>query len=329
MMSRKKSKRIVRCLLVLICLLAISGNLFASGRVTIKVFSPAKVDGEEIYLKDIATIEGEDLDEVKRIKTIFVGKAPLPKKSRELDKGSIKLRLKQAGVSLSQVVLHSPQKVVVFRDFVEIPPARLREVIAKFILSNLPYERSRVRIKSIRIKQKVILPKGKVTYQIISSPDSQLVGTVPLCILFRVNGKLQRKLWVTAKIEVLTEVVVTKRPLGRYQVITKSDVELKKMDLAGLSPNFISNIQEVVGKRVKNRVSSKVILTTDLVEIPPLVRPGDIVKIIAESDNLRITTLGEVREKGHRGERIKVRNIDSKKEIYARVVDADTVKVDF
>jgi len=51
--------------------------------------------------------------------------------------------------------------------------------------------------------------------------------------------------------------------------------------------------------------------------------------MIAESDGLKITALGEVRERGRRGERIRVVNLDSKREIYARVLDSKTVKVDF
>jgi flagella basal body P-ring formation protein FlgA len=72
-----------------------------------------------------------------------------------------------------------------------------------------------------------------------------------------------------------------------------------------------------------------VVLRTDLIELPPLVRRGNVVVIIAESDVLKVTALGEVKEKGRRGETIRVVNLSSKKEIYARVVDSNTVKVDF
>jgi len=35
-----------------------------------------------------------------------------------------------------------------------------------------------------------------------------------------VNGHFEKKVWATVKIEVFTEVVVTKRPLGRFKRIT-------------------------------------------------------------------------------------------------------------
>jgi flagella basal body P-ring formation protein FlgA len=44
---------------------------------------------------------------------------------------------------------------------------------------------------------------------------------------------------------------------------------------------------------------------------------------------LKITTVGQVKKKGRRGERIPVMNFDSKKVLYARVLDSNTVKVEF
>lgn len=70
-------------------------------------------------------------------------------------------------------------------------------------------------------------------------------------------------------------------------------------------------------------------LNSDLVELPPLVKQGDVVMIAAESETLRVSALGQVKEKGRRGERIRVLNLDSKKEVYALVVDGTTVKVEF
>jgi flagellar basal body P-ring formation protein FlgA len=72
------------------------------------------------------------------------------------------------------------------------------------------------------------------------------------------------------------------------------------------------------------------VLRSDLIEFPPLVKRGDVVLVVAESGGLRITTLGMVKQReGRRGERIRVENIDSKKSLYGRVLDAKTVKVDF
>jgi flagella basal body P-ring formation protein FlgA len=148
-------------------------------------------------------------------------------------------------------------------------------------------------------------------------------------VLFKVNRHLEKKIWATVNIEVLTDMVVTKRPLRRYQMITKNDIHLNKRDLSKMKSNALTTLEEVLGKRTKRAIKTDEVLRRDHIELPPLVRRGDVVSIIAESNGLRITALGEVRKKGCRGERIKVLNLDSKKCIYANVLDSNTVRVDF
>ena len=104
---------------------------------------------------------------------------------------------------------------------------------------------------------------------------------------------------------------------------------MQEIDLAAIELNPITSIDEVLGKRTKRTITASSFLTTACIELPPLVKRGDVVLIIAESEGLRITALGEVRKSGCRGEKIRVLNLDSKKAVYARVVDADTVIVDY
>ena len=63
--------------------------------------------------------------------------------------------------------------------------------------------------------------------------------------------------------------------------------------------------------------------------MPPLVKRGDVVSIIAESKDLKVTTLGVAKEKGSLGGRILVENLTSKKEVYAYVIDSNKVRVEF
>jgi flagella basal body P-ring formation protein FlgA len=65
------------------------------------------------------------------------------------------------------------------------------------------------------------------------------------------------------------------------------------------------------------------------VDLPPVVRKGDVVQVLAESAQLKITTQGVAQENGGVGQKIQVMNVASKKNVLARIIDAQTVKVDF
>jgi len=296
---------------------------------SIRVLKKAEIEDDKMLLGKIAVIKGEDSELVQKLRAIVVGSAPLPGKSRQIDERCIKIRLKQNGVDLSRIILEVPKKNEISRGVIEISRERIEKIALDFIYKKIPYERNRARVKKIRVNRSVVLPKGRLTCKVVSPPNMDFFGLIPLSISFNVNGRFQKKVSVTVDIEVLTEVVVTKRPIGRYKMITEDDICLQKRDMSNLSSNIITNSEDVLGKRAKRAINAKTVLRADLVEFPSLVRRGDIVSIIAESDSLRITAFGEVKEKGRKGQRIRVVNLDSKKGIYARVLDSNTVVVDF
>jgi flagella basal body P-ring formation protein FlgA len=307
----------------------ISGHIFAAGINTVRVFERSEVKYDKIRLGEIAEIKGEDPALLKKLKDIVIGKAPLPGKSRRIDEGCIKIRLKQNGIDLSQIRLQVPIKVEVSRSFIKISKEKIEKIVLGSVYGLIPWEKNQVRIKKICVSNSALLPDGNITYKVVAPKNTDFLGNVPLSVLFKVNRRLEKKIWATVNIEVLTEMVVTKRPLRRYQMITEDDIRLKKMDLSKVKSNAVTTYEEVLGKRTKRAIKTGKVLRTDHIELPPLVKRGDVVSIIAESDGLRITALGEVRKKGCRGERIKVLNLDSKKCVYAHVLDSNTVRVDF
>ena len=62
---------------------------------------------------------------------------------------------------------------------------------------------------------------------------------------------------------------------------------------------------------------------------PPLVRRGDIVKIVASSGPMIITATGMVKQQGCKGEMVRVVNTDSNRIITARVTGPGAVEVSF
>jgi flagella basal body P-ring formation protein FlgA len=149
-----------------------------------------------------------------------------------------------------------------------------------------------------------------------------------LYVRFFCNGKEVRKETVSARIDVLADVVLSGRPLARYETITAEDLRLEPMNLASLPATVILDPADAIGKRTRRKLPTGMPLRTDLIEIPPLVKQGDIVMIVAESAGLKITTLGKVKGQAGQGEKVVVENLDSRKQIHVTVMDAKTVRVD-
>jgi flagella basal body P-ring formation protein FlgA len=210
-----------------------------------------------------------------------------------------------------------------------LEPERIRSAVRRHIQRHAPWDTEQMTIKKIHFNRPVHLPPGKVGIQVTASKHTDWLGAVGFSVDVMVNGKKEAAVTVPVKIEVWSDVILTTKPLGRYQPIGRGDVQVKKMDLARVPSNVIVEIEQVVGSRTNRRIAANCILRQDHVEMPPIVKRGDLVSVVAESACLKISIKAMAKEDGRIGDRIKVVNLRSKKGIYALVVDDHTVRVEF
>ena len=305
------------------------GNCYAAwAKTTLKALEQPRVHSERITLGAIAVIEGDDQQLIEQLKAIELGKAPDPGKIREMSAYFIEMKIRHSEIDCEALSIDLPEKIEVLRGATTITPQRIEEIVKGFILTKMRWDPEAVSIKITPVKE-ITLAEGKITYEVTPRKKEAYLGTTNLSVDFLVDGRLEKKAWVTAEIEVSEEVVVSNRPLKRNDVIAKEDVRLEKMNLADLSPNVITDPGEVIGKRTKRVVDAGTPLQQTFLEMPPLVKRGDLVTIVAESEVLKITTQGVVTENGCKGDMVRVINTSSRKELYATVRDSRTVGIDF
>ena len=305
------------------------GETAGSDITTISISEKTETNDTDICLGAISDIRNGDSALIQKLQGLVIGAAPLPGKTRNFDEPYIRARLKQSDVNLAQVAIQSPGIIQVSTKSIEITKKMIEDIVLTFLDDKIPWDKNRVRVKLIQTSENLILPDRPYSYKIVPPNKTNYLGTVSLSVVFDVHGQSPKKAWATVKIEVETDAIVVQKPLNRNQAIEKDDVNVISMDMADLPSNYISSLEDVVGKRTLRAMNPKEVIRTDIVELPPMVKRNDRVSIVAESGSLRITAVGEVKESGSRGERVKVVNLSSNKEIFARVLDPQTVRVEF
>jgi flagella basal body P-ring formation protein FlgA len=300
-----------------------------AGAAGVRCHEQAEIAADQILLGSIAQVDGSDAALVRRLEAVVLGRSPLPGKTRALDRAAILTRIKQSGIDPAQLDLQIPAEVVITRAAITVGPEQIETIVREFLQQQAAGAADALRIKELRIGEPVVLPAGRLTTRVAAPKTTEWAGTVPLSVVFNVDEEFEKRVWVTVSLERLTRVVVARRPLGRYKPIDEDDLEVKAVDAAGLPADCITRPETVIGKRTRRPVDSGTVLRPDLVEFPPLVKNGDRVRIVAETTGLRISAFGQVKQKGGQGELIQVMNLDSNKVVYARVVDSQTVKIEF
>lgn len=220
-------------------------------------------------------------------------------------------------------------KAEINNSYQSIPEDTFRKYFMKYICRHLGKEESDIIVSKFKISRNKTVPIGKVTIRLSQKGAARLAGYVRLKAIVSVNGIEENSVQLYSWVDVFESVVCTSRDLKRKDVIKKDDVYLVRKNISHMPPDTISELSKVVGLMIKHNAKADTCLKERMLEKSPIVERGDMVTIMAESDDLKVTVPGRVMEKGYLGELVRVKNAMSKKEVYARVINNLTVMVHF
>jgi len=225
-----------------------------------------------------------------------------------------------AGEDFQRVIKQSDQS---------IQESIFRKHFKEYVCRHLRKTEPDVVVSRFKVKGNRPVPAGTVSFKLFQKGRTRLQGYVKLIAEVNVNGQVKNEVLLSGYIDVFESVVCTSRNLKRGEVIEKDDIYLAKRNVSHLSQKVITHIDKAGGLRAKHNIKADTCLKEWMLEKTPVVERGDIIMIFAESGDLKVTVPGKVLMKGCTGELIKVQNLMSKKDIYAKVVNSSTVMVKF
>ncbi|MCG8292998.1 flagellar basal body P-ring formation chaperone FlgA [Pseudomonas entomophila] len=160
--------------------------------------------------------------------------------------------------------------------------------------------------------------------------DASLESPTPLgrvTVKVRCDGTAPWTVFVPAQVRLLREVVVMTRPLRRESVIDQGDVTLRERDVGTLTQGYLTQLEQAVGMKLVRPTVLDQVLTQQHMEQADVIRKGDQVVIVARSGSLSVRMPGEALDRGGMEAQIRVRNLNSKRVVKARVTGPGQVEV--
>ena len=197
------------------------------------------------------------------------------------------------------------------------------------LVKALPWDKESLEINVYYQGKDITLPSGKkdLIYKIMGS--SQRAGRVPMILEIRINDQFQKRIRLNTKVLVSQEVIKTKRAVKRGEILSNDEIRVETVQTERPSQNAITNIDHALGYEAARNLPVGKILIPNFIKRPALGNRGDKILIMAQKGGMTITTPGILKEDGYENAMVRVLNIESKKVIYGRLVDSNTVKVRF
>ncbi len=203
----------------------------------------------------------------------------------------------------------------------------VRGAVERFLAEKVQGRGWETTITQLAVPQGIQLPKGQRDLELIAPSSWDGWGPVTIALVVRVDGEVVRNISLRLLVDARTAMVVARRQLLAGTVVSAADLAVEKRDLAQAGGFDVKRIADVVGKRLKSTVRTGAPVRSDQLLAVPVVRSGQLVTIIADNAGFRITVTGRAKSSGGVGDLIRVENLNSHREIPARVLDSDTVEV--
>ena len=205
----------------------------------------------------------------------------------------------------------------------------IKAAVMAYVGKNMPWQEGAVRVEFSGGVSDLSLPGKKITYRVLSKGNMDFIGDSSFKVKFYENDVFLKQKIVNVRLEVLMDVVISVKSLPRNVKIGRNDVKLVKRWFSSTPSKIISSLDDVVGMKLRTSVKLNAKITKNMVKSIPMVKRRKPVKIIFENGLMSITTIGLSEQDGMEGDLIKVRNVSSKKLIYARVMGNSLVSIKF
>lgn len=211
-----------------------------------------------------------------------------------------------------------------------VTSADIEPVYRHTVLDRSPWDGESLEISDVRTyPARIQVPSGHLDYEVTRVSNSRFLGNVGMEIAVKVNDIPVRSVRVCGRVEVYRDVVCAAGDIRRGDIIRSSLLTTARMPVSRLSNKVFDRPESLVGMAMKHSVNAGRIITGNMVISPVVIRRGAKVTILAQAPCITVRVPGRAVEQGAAGDFIRVRNLQSRKEIVARVRDNRTVTVIF
>ncbi len=311
-------------------LLAPAQGLAENGSLEIRVLQEATVRGDTVTLGQIASFTPSGDPRVASLKGLEVASAPAPGNTHRFNRRFLNYKVGSAVGDLEEdVSLKTPDNLVVHRTAQVVSSARMEDIFRDHVLKSAPWPEDEIIMESIRVPEAVALPEGTLRWDIRENGNGDYLGNVSATLTFYVDSRKIRRVPISGRVSITRDVLRAAKRIRRGDIIEEADVSKGRETTMRRKDDILVDPEEAVGKRASRGIRSGSTLTSAMMEDPPVVERGSAVVILAENETLRITTRGEALEDGRRGDRIRVKNLQSGKEFVSTVKATGWVTVAF
>lgn len=204
------------------------------------------------------------------------------------------------------------------------------QLFNQFIRADIPFPSANLEITNFSSRpQTLTIPAGQEKYLFDMGPMTGRLGLRTFYLDILVDDNQAGRVKMSGDVQLYGNVCTAARTLKRGSLLSLEDVNISRRNITMLGGDIVQDLSAVLGKELKTTLKPGSLLLTSLLRAPQIIKRGDMVVIVSGSDTIHISVPGKARTAGALGDIIKVKNMMSRRELYAKIINQDEVQVEF
>jgi len=202
---------------------------------------------------------------------------------------------------------------------------RIREAARQHVLEWAQQLPGKVEVTTGSLDRRLRLSTCDIPLTSHDSPNGLKPGRSVVAV--RCEGKKPWKIYVSVNIATLQPVVVAARTIARGHLLDAHDARIEMRDTSRMHKAYYTDLKGLSGLKTRRQITAGSILDPSKLQRRQLVKRGSTVQILASEGPLQVHMKGKALDNGARGERIRVRNLSSGREITGEVIASGVIQV--
>ncbi len=318
--------RIAFCFWVWIVFVFIMPCLAADSAWRIRLHEAAIVQGDMVLLGEIADIYGNPpvgLWEKLALRPLWPS-PPTKGKPLQINKVRLEEALRQTLGDVADRCL-IPTGMVIQRGGKVLREDDLRSLVVRDLTPQMRIMDGQTELADFRLPAYIFLAHSG--QYVTLSPVTLEAGRNTLRFnLHEIDETILRKVTGSVTLEHWVNVPSAATPLNRGDPLTLDDIRWERVNLAAYRGGEVWDGRGGPWQMQRSLGIGQPISRNDLIPLA-MIRKGAVVDLVYNQGNVHLSIKAEALEDGGPGDTIAVRNLQSKKQIYATVQDSNTVEV--
>jgi len=206
------------------------------------------------------------------------------------------------------------------------PHQNISDTARQFLDANIKKSQfSRIDIQMSQLDPRLRLSQCPLPLTATLAPGSQFAGKTTVHL--RCNSTRPWTVYTSATIKLYGNVIQTSGPLTKGHILKKDDLINVEEDLSRIKYGYFISKEKLIGKQLKRRLPQGRVIKANYVKAQTLVKRGELVTIVAENTGYSVKMTGTAMANGVLGDRIRVKNISSKRVVEGTIKEAGVVSI--